>query len=97
MEEWESLDREIKDDEEIMEDERLDVIEATLNRLMLIVEDIREKVSTEKYERKIKTTNTMIKTLNDLDEKVTDNMNRLNEMLKRLKGIVAVALGNLAQ
>lgn len=70
-------------------------IAAMLNRLQFAVEEIREKVSTEEYQRKVKTVNTMIKTLNDLDEKVTDNMNRLNQMLLKLKGTVALALGNL--
>lgn len=78
-------------------EQRLSAIEDTLDRLTFVIEEIRESVSTEDYERKIKTTNSMIQNLNDLDEKVTDNLNRLNEMLKKLKGVVGIAIGNLAQ
>lgn len=99
--EWKSDDKEINDDEEFecgVEENipTLQEIADMLNQLQFVVEEIREKVSTEDYQRKIKTTNAMIQILNDLDEKVTDNMNRLNQMLLKLKGVVSVALGNLS-
>lgn len=88
------------EDGEFNEDEKIPTLQeiaAMLNRLQFVVEEIREKVTTEEYQRKIKTTNRIIQQLNDLDEKVSDNMNRLNDLLLKLKGVVAVALGNLAK
>lgn len=77
--------------------DRIQSLEDQFVFIQSLLIEIKNSVSEEEFQRKIKTTNTMIQTLVDLDEKVTDNMNRLNEMLKKLKGVVAVALGNLAQ
>jgi archaellum component FlaC len=77
--------------------ERVCEIESTLNRLTFVIEEIREQVSEKSYRSKVERTNTLIRNLQDLDEKVNDNMNRLNQMLLKLKANVAVALGNLAQ
>ena len=72
-------------------------IEPSLREILDKLNIIKGFVSEDSFQRKIKTTNKMIQSLTDLDEKVTDNLNRLNEMLKKLKGVVAVALGNLSQ
>ncbi len=78
------LDCECEEKESSLDEiiEKLDALQNDVDKIMGLVNE-------DTFEKKIKT-------LNDLNEKVTDNMNRLNEMLKKLKGVVAVAIGNLA-
>lgn len=92
-----------ENEEKINPFDRLEDIEATLNRLTFIVEEIREnveeireKVDEKSFRKKIETANRLIKTSEDLDQKVTENMKRLNDMLLKLKGCVAVAIGNMS-
>ena len=80
------------DDNDYADDyEEEDKTQMILNRLYDKIDDMQVRFDTFKDEYQAK-----VMYLNSLEEKVCENMNRLNDMIKEFKGLVQIIRGRTA-